>query len=341
MKFSVIVPVYNAEAFIDECIASILSQTYRDFEIVLVDDGSTDNSGTICDQYALANPQIVKVVHGENRGQLQARCCGVRQASGSIVLFVDSDDCLRDDALERINECFLKTQCDMLLFNGSREKDYSLPYLNLPFDDGQCFSGAEKNRVYEVMIVTSALNSLCLKAVRLDMVMECAEKHACFDGRNGEDLLQSIPLVSRAGKIAYLGENLYCYRVRPGSVVHTYNPARHRSIKTVHQEMEKYIDIWDMQHLHPRHYTREVRGWVECLKQLMRNAAGNEAAQLLQELAEDDYFRNAYQKMAAEELSRRDALLAKWLYERKYRWLMLMGGIVRPMDKLRNCLKTK
>lgn len=341
MRFSIVIPVYNVEEYVAECIESVLSQTYHDFEIILVDDGSTDSSGMICDCYAQSHMDKVKVIHTPNHGQNKARIAGVQRACGDICMFIDADDYIHAEALALLDQGFRETSCDMILFNASRELGFCKPFQTLPFDDGQCFFDRGKEAVYYLMTSSSALNALWLKAMRIEIARTGLSTYSDFYGRNGEDLLLSLPMVTYADKIVYLDKILYYYRPRQGSTVRTYNPGRHRSIKTVHQEMEKYIDIWGLQELHSRHYTREVRGWVECLKQLMRNAAGNEAAQLLQELAEDDYFRNAYQKMEAEELSRRDALLAKWLYERKYRWLMLMGGIVRPMDKLRNCLKIK
>ena len=88
---SVIVPVYNTEKYLDECIQSILSQTFADFELLLVDDGSTDGSGNICDKYAIQDERI-KVFHQENRGVTAARKLGVKYSNGNYICFVDSDD---------------------------------------------------------------------------------------------------------------------------------------------------------------------------------------------------------------------------------------------------------
>ena len=90
-EVSVIVPVYNMEEYLPRCIESILAQTYRDFELILVDDGSSDNSGNMCDEYALKDNRI-KSVHKENDGVSSARNCGLQVAEGKYILFIDSDD---------------------------------------------------------------------------------------------------------------------------------------------------------------------------------------------------------------------------------------------------------
>ena len=96
MFFSVIVPVYNVEKYLHECVDSILRQTFSDFELILVDDGSKDTSGNICDEYA-AKDQRVKVIHKENGGQSTARNLGVKLAKGEYAVFLDSDDMFADN----------------------------------------------------------------------------------------------------------------------------------------------------------------------------------------------------------------------------------------------------
>lgn len=96
---SVIVPVYNAEKYIKECVQSVLSQTYKDWELILVDDGSTDCSGTFCDQFAQVDSRI-SVIHQENAGVTRARAKGVFSSTGNFVYFLDADDTIENDTLE-------------------------------------------------------------------------------------------------------------------------------------------------------------------------------------------------------------------------------------------------
>lgn len=97
---SIIVPIYNAEQYISKCIESILAQTYRDFELILVDDGSTDMCGKICDEYAKQDSRV-HVIHQENKGVSAARNAGISLAKGEYIMFVDSDDFITENMLEK------------------------------------------------------------------------------------------------------------------------------------------------------------------------------------------------------------------------------------------------
>lgn len=98
---SIIVPVYNVDKYLDECIQSLVNQTLKNIEIILVDDGSTDESGIICDQYAKYDSRV-KVIHQQNGGQSMARNAGVKIANGKYLLFVDSDDYILTEACEKL-----------------------------------------------------------------------------------------------------------------------------------------------------------------------------------------------------------------------------------------------
>lgn len=102
MQFSIIIPVYNVEMYIEECLSSVLNQTFPDYEILLIDDGSTDLSGKICDRFA-SKYQCVRVIHQENKGQAQARNLGISFAKGEYLLFLDADDYwISDENLDRL-----------------------------------------------------------------------------------------------------------------------------------------------------------------------------------------------------------------------------------------------
>ena len=109
---SVIVPVYNVEKYLDKCVNSILSQTYRDFELILVDDGSTDKSGIICDEYAEKDSRVV-VIHKKNGGPSEARNEGVHTAEGELITFIDSDDFVTDDYLYVLEKTLFDSRADI------------------------------------------------------------------------------------------------------------------------------------------------------------------------------------------------------------------------------------
>ena len=112
---SIIVPVYNVEKYIEECIDSLINQTYKDIEVILVDDGSTDASGEICDRYAQKDSRV-KVYHNENDGPSKARNFGLDKATGEFVTFVDSDDWIESEAIELLISV-IEDDIDVIFFN--------------------------------------------------------------------------------------------------------------------------------------------------------------------------------------------------------------------------------
>ncbi|NST07596.1 glycosyltransferase, partial [Enterococcus faecalis] len=111
-KISIIVPVYNVEKYLEKCVRSILAQTFTDFELILVDDGSPDSSGAMCDQFA-EQDQRVKVIHKENGGLSDARNAGIEIATGEYLGFVDSDDYIADDMYELLYTNIVKEDADL------------------------------------------------------------------------------------------------------------------------------------------------------------------------------------------------------------------------------------
>lgn len=122
---SIIVPIYNAEQYIRECIESILSQTFSNIECLLIDDGSKDSSGVICDEYALKDKRV-RVVHQENGGEMAARAAGVRISSGQYLYFVDADDKIMPDTLTSMLS-YMKENVDIVAFENQYDGTFSMP----------------------------------------------------------------------------------------------------------------------------------------------------------------------------------------------------------------------
>ena len=108
-KVSIIIPVYNAELFIDKCIESIINQTYKNLEIILINDGSSDRSGEICNNYALSDNRI-QVIEIKNKGASFARNVGINLATGNYIMFVDSDDWIEKDMIENMIKLLAKEE---------------------------------------------------------------------------------------------------------------------------------------------------------------------------------------------------------------------------------------
>lgn len=336
MRFSVIVPVYNALKYIEECCDSVLSQSYQNYELLLVDDGSSDGSGALCDQISARAPGKCVAVHTPNQGPLLARQTGIRAATGEILVFLDADDCLRRDALETLADCFCRTGCDMALYNASDREDFSNRAQSFPFPPLFCMEGREKTRLYRLIAHSKVPNAVWLKAVKKCCAADMPDFAGLSYVKNGEDLLMSLYMVTAAQKIVNLDETLYFYRQREGSIVHSFQPDRARSIKKVHREMERFLDVWGMPELHPAHYTQEVHGWVETLMILLSNKEHMDPAefrQQLQDMATDDYFLRAYAAMDPQFLSRKYRLIAGWLRNRQF-WLLYMVAFLKKIKSL-------
>ena len=209
-EISVIVPVYNVEKTLDRCLESILCQTFQDFEIILVDDGSTDGSGEIIDRYAAAHPQI-RVIHTENQGPLLARREGIRRADGDFCLFSDADDRMAEDCLSTVRERLLASDADILLYNYAVESEDGAVRVPPPvFEDGRIFEGEEKREIYREIAAGWRLNCLFEKAVRTRLLQEDdTDLTAYADMTLGEDLLASLYPVTHAKRIAYCEKPLY------------------------------------------------------------------------------------------------------------------------------------
>lgn len=217
--FSIITPVYNVENYLEQCVESVLKQGMGDFELILVDDGSTDASGHICDRFAALDSRI-KVIHQPNSGHIVARMNGVRAATGEYVLFADSDDYYLPDSFDKIEKAIKRFNCDVLIYRYSHNGNPT----------GQDFFGGEKETVLlnEYLLTNlhySRLNSLCLKA-SARRIFDDIDISAFSGFRNSEDLLLSLEIVKRAQKISYVPYTLYFYRLdNPGSITNNFNEA--------------------------------------------------------------------------------------------------------------------
>ena len=223
-KLSVIVPVYNTEKYLRECIDSILAQTFSDFELILVDDGSTDGSGIICDEYAGKDPRI-QVIHQQNGGITVARKSGVRVARGEYVTFVDSDDWIDKDMYRIMLE---RESADIVVCNMIRATNGGLIEIDCCVNPGLYDKQMLMNHFYSVMLFDfdrcqpAVHPSLCNKLIRHEIIRNVIEDVA--DGITyGEDTLCSYACMLDADKIHMIDQGLYYYRENLQSVCNVYN----------------------------------------------------------------------------------------------------------------------
>lgn len=163
--FSVIVPVYNTGKYLKQCIDSLLCQTYSRYEIILVNDGSTDNSGDICKDYQSKNPMVIKYIEQRNSGQYTARLKGVEKAKGEYIICVDSDDFVQDNLLQAVCNAWNDTQADIIIYQLQTVGNNGTPF---GMASTQQFSPGlvDKEKIVQSLLSSSRLNSMCIKACR-------------------------------------------------------------------------------------------------------------------------------------------------------------------------------
>lgn len=330
MKVSVIIPVYNVESYLEECICSVLTQTYKNFELILIDDGSSDASGVICEQFKNLYPDLIDVIHQGNHGAFSARMTGISRASGDILVFLDSDDTLCFNALEVIVSSFINYNCDMLLFDAGISKVFESIRVKNSLVDALLYDSKSKNMLYNKLLNGEIPNALCLKAIKREKGFLSTELSDFYSVKYGEDLLMSAYFVNKCEWILYLKEELYFYRNRPGSAVNSFDIHRSESIKIVHTEIEKQIEELGLLNLKTLHNSRKVKGWVDCVILLLKNlktVGKQEFFRQIKSMAEDKYFIKAYQEMDCNSLSVKRRIIAFCLYKKQYFLLYSMSKI--------------
>lgn len=211
-QISVIVPIYNTEEYLHDCIESILAQTYRDFELILVDDGSSDNSGKICDKYGECDNRI-RVIHKENQGAASSRNEGIRRARGKCLCFVDADDLLHPQMLEKLMNALITTHSDIALCNVHSEVDCPKEFWNL-------ISGSEakKVEVTEKTILEFYKTPFWCWVVWGRLIRTDIVRNKLFvENRYHEDTI-TIQWLFGAKNIAIVESELYFYRENPQGI---------------------------------------------------------------------------------------------------------------------------
>ena len=209
-KISVIVPVYNVEAYLEKCVESILKQTYTNLEILLVNDGSTDNSGELCDQLAQRD-QRIRVIHKENGGLSDARNRGIEEASSDLIGFIDSDDYIEQDMYETLYRQMLESSADLSMC-GHYDVYHQIPEKQVATIQTLELTPQEAIKmVMEAKILSvTAVNKLYRKELFEELRFEI--------GKIAEDAFIMIALIHQCRKVVATNEKKYYYVHRENSI---------------------------------------------------------------------------------------------------------------------------
>lgn len=231
---SIIVPIYNVEKYLEQCIDSLENQTYREIEIILVDDGSKDNSGAICDVYAKSDSRV-KVIHKPNGGLSSSREAGINAALGEYIMIVDGDDWIDTDTIQECINCIIK-EADLQCVLFSYIKEY--PNKSIPvkvLENSQLFIGDKaEDKIYRRLFGLS--NSELNHPERMHNIESCCMKlysrELAQNGRyfgtdlvgSSEDALFNMYALYGLKKACYLDKHFYHYRKLPESITNSFRP---------------------------------------------------------------------------------------------------------------------
>lgn len=231
---SIIIPVYNAEAYLAENIDSILNQTYKRFELILVDDGSTDKSAQIMKNYSEREPRIV-ALYQENSGAPTARNYGLSVAQGDYIQFIDSDDLMAKQALIKMVTALEETGSDLVIgaYDTVDDKDAFIKLVPHPISSGSY--SVQENRETFSLIPPMPGNKLFRASVIRDNNLRFQPSL-----RQAQDLNFYLKFLFFAEKIVVLDEVVYHYRVRTGSISHTYSLVILEVIRSINDAADFY-----------------------------------------------------------------------------------------------------
>lgn len=270
---SIIVPIYNVEEYLPKCIDSILNQTYKELEVILVDDGSPDSCGKICDRYAKKDERV-KVIHQKNGGLSAARNSGLDCANGEYIGFVDSDDYIEPEMYEKLLEAIIKNKCAMSICN-----------VNYVFEDGKIIPKnlKAKDEVFEFADAIREMNTY----EKFDMgVWSKLFKKELFEsirfpvGKLSEDFYIMYRIFDRAQKVSYISETLYNYLQRTSSLTRN-KKINHDFYKAAHDQMvyldQKYPELSVVGHVSYVSailtvYDYYLKNKVKCPKNFIKNS---------------------------------------------------------------------
>ncbi len=298
--FSIIVPVYNAENFLNDCITSVFEQSYKKYEIIFIDDGSKDNSSTILDDFVKTyfNKKI-KVCHKTNGGQISARLAGINIAESDYCVFLDADDTFEKDALDTLNRYINIYEADIVIFNGSCVSE-DKQVLFWPHYKENLWYG-EDSAVTEIraaVIQGKRFNNICFKAIRTRFMQNIQNYENVSYIRAEEDLLMQLPYFDAMKTVMYIPEDLYNYRYNEESITHTFNPFKYKGSVFITEELKKYAKAWKIHDYLMLCNSRFCQEVISALKQIKEKNewSHNDRREYLKVIACDTYFRKIASK---------------------------------------------
>lgn len=331
MRFSILIPVYNAEKYLYECVNSVLKQTYEDYEIIIVDDGSSDSSIAICDEYAECYKNI-RVFHQENKGPLLARRVCASYATGDYCFYLDADDFLEENALKKLEEIINKCDPDVILISSYKYFEGKIGVHKKPIGATDIFIPVDDKRIiYEKLLQRDLSNTLWSKVFKRSL-FDYNEDYSCFQECNmGEDLLQSLSIINRAKTFYYMRDVIYYYRTTSGSLTQKYNDRIYTSLIMVNKVLDEYVAEWNMVGLEELAAYRYLIDMYDVLNTFFKSGDINAIKNFVTELGNNEYFQRKYTVADKARLNIRQKYLLSCVYKKYTVLVLLYMKLMRPL----------
>lgn len=351
-KVSVIVPCYKVEKYLPECIDSIVSQTLEDIEIILIDDGSPDLSGLICDQAAEKDIRI-KVIHKDNGGVSAARNDGLEIAEGKYVIFIDSDDYMTTDALQVLYTRAEEVRADVVVGDIYRAYNEEKRYVHFYEKEFTTSDRAEIDK----LIQADFYNQYCPypynntpafgyggpwnKLIRREMISLNDIK---FDVRvQGlfDDIIFSAYVLACANTVTYISVPVYVYRVLTNSITRTYKRNLLEINSAIFNSWDEFLEKFDKKHIYTEaYYANVIRRFDDCLNRYFfskeNNKSFKEIANELSRLMCSEPYKSVPRHVNFSKLTTRHKMLAKQLNSGSAIMVMLIYQLSAFRKKLNN-----
>lgn len=347
MQFSVIIPIFNVARYFERGLTSLMSQNFTDFEVILVDDGSTDDSGKLCDE-AAARYDNVTVIHCKNGGSGPARNIGMAKANGEYIMFFDIDDVIHSDALSIIAKHLSERAVDLLMFS-YREIDADNGHAtDLKFAPAQLYSNAEVREAYIPEMCGMKFNNgfVWNKAYRRKFLSD--NKLTFKPLRIQQDEVFNLELYPKVASAIIIDSVLYDYYVYSnGNTRSRYIPDRLEIYRSIHKHFNTLIDVWGLNDINFQLYVekRFIISFMEYLRCNILQNPGSHKRRLVsiikQEMSAPDIRESVGFVLANERTNGINKLLFKAIYGCSvrdylwlYHWLKSYRSIKKYMKKL-------
>lgn len=271
--FSVIVPCYNVKLYLKECIESIIGQSFKDFELFIIDDGSTDGCSEICDKYKEKDNRI-RVFHQANAGVSVARNKGIKNANAEWIIFIDPDDWVEKGMLEALHEIVSETKADLYLFDYYQEfakkrviKQFMSQSGYLPQETIKELRLAPFNQfIKNGKIEEYETNVIWDKVYKTD-ILRSNKLHFIEEARKGQDVIFNAEAFQLCNSYYYFHKTLYHYRYLESSITNRYNPNVRFYNEIAFREQERIINQYKLQEEYwDNYYVRVLTRLYSCMR---------------------------------------------------------------------------